>query len=73
MWGNSLGVRIPRSFAAEARVEAGSIVDISVERGALRIRPLRRRYALRDLLKKIRPGNLHGEIRSGPPVGREVW
>jgi antitoxin component of MazEF toxin-antitoxin module len=27
--GNSLGVRIPRSFAAEAKVDAGSVVDIS--------------------------------------------
>ena len=34
-WGNSLGIRIPRSFASEARVEAGSSVDISVEDGTL--------------------------------------
>ena len=72
-WGNSLGVRIPRSFAAEARVEAGSSVDISVEEGSLLIRPLRRRYSLRDLLKKITSRNLHGEVGTGAPVGREAW
>ena len=30
-WGNSLALRIPRSFAAEAQVEEGSTVDVSVE------------------------------------------
>ena len=72
-WGNSLGVRIPRSFAAEARVEAGSTVDISVEKGSLRIRPVRRRYSLRGLLRKVTSRNLHGEIATGAPVGRETW
>ena len=72
-WGNSLGVRIPRSFAAEARVEAGSSVDISVEEGSLLIRPLRRRHSLRDLLKKVTSRNLHGEVGTGAPIGREAW
>ena len=72
-WGNSLGVRIPRSFAAEARVEAGSSVDISVEEGSLLIRPLRRRYSLRDLLKKVTARNLHGEVGTGAAVGREAF
>jgi len=30
-WGNSLGLRIPRSFAAEAQVAEGATVDLSVE------------------------------------------
>ena len=30
-WGNSLGLRIPKSFAEEAGVEAGSDVDLSIE------------------------------------------
>jgi hypothetical protein len=46
-WGNSLGLRIPRSFAAEAQVEEGATVDLSVENGRLLVRPLRvRKYAL---------------------------
>ena len=73
-WGNSLGLRIPRSFAAEARVEEGSPVDLSVENGRLLVRPLRtRKYALRALLKKVTPRNLHTEVRTGKPVGREAW
>jgi antitoxin MazE len=73
-WGNSLGVRIPRSFAAEAEVDAGSAVDISLEKGGFRIRPVRRRrYALRQLLRKITPRNVHEEVATGPAVGREAW
>ena len=73
-WGNSLGVRIPKSFAAEAQVEAGSRVDITVEDGELVLRPIRRpMYLLGDLLRRVNARNLHGEIVTGKAVGREVW
>jgi antitoxin MazE len=73
-WGNSLGLRIPRTFAAEAHVAEGSTVDLSVEDGGLLVRPIRaRRYTLRSLLKKVTRRNLHTEVPSGAPAGREVW
>ena len=73
-WGNSLGLRIPRSFAVDARVEAGSTVDISVAKGGLMVRPLRRpRYVLSELLKKVSARNLRAEVAAGDPVGREAW
>jgi antitoxin MazE len=73
-WGNSLGLRIPRTFAADARVEAGSVVRISLERGGLMLRPARpKRYSLGDLLKGVNKKNLHGEFSSGAAVGREAW
>ena len=73
-WGNSLGLRIPKSFAAEAQVEAGSTVDLSIADGELVVRPLRRRkYALGDLVRAINARNIHGEVETGDPVGREAW
>jgi antitoxin MazE len=73
-WGNSLGLRIPKSFAAEAGVEAGSTVDLSVEDGELVVRPVRRRkYDLRDLVRAINSKNVHREVETGDAVGREVW
>ena len=73
-WGNSLGLRIPRAFAVEARVEPGVVVDISVERGGLMVRrPRVKKYALRELLQRISKRNLHEEVVSGGPVGREGW
>jgi antitoxin MazE len=72
-WGNSLALRIPRSFAVQAKVAAGTAVDIAVEKGQLVVRPVRRRYRLRDLLKSVDSRNLHAEVQTGRPVGREVW
>lgn len=73
-WGNSLALRIPRSFAAEAQVEEGSVVDVSVENGILRVRAVRaRRYVLRELLKGVSKGNLHSEVETGAAIGREAW
>ena len=73
-WGNSLGLRIPKSFAAEARVKEGSPVDLRVEDGELVIRPLKRRqYKLTQLLKQIKPGNVHSEVSTGDRAGREAW
>lgn len=73
-WGNSLGLRIPRSFAADARVGPGSLVDISLVRGGLMVRAVHpKRYRLDDLLKGVSRRNLHTEVSSGPPVGREAW
>jgi antitoxin MazE len=73
-WGNSLGLRIPRSFAVEAQVEEGAAVELSVENGRLLVRPLRvRKYALSALLRKVNPRKLHGEVSTGKAVGREAW
>ena len=73
-WGNSLGLRIPRSFAQEVGVGAGSEVDLSVVGGDLVIRPSRRRtYRLKDLLRRVTAKNLHGEVDTGRSVGKEIW
>ena len=72
-WGNSLALRIPRSFAQEAGVEAGSEVDLSVQDGDLVVRPARRRsYHLSDLLRQVTPENLHAEVETGRRVGKEI-
>jgi antitoxin MazE len=73
-WGDGLGVRIPRSFAAEAQLEEGTAVDLSVENGQLLIRPLRgRKYPLTALLQKVNCRNLHREVSTSRAVGREAW
>ena len=72
-WGNSLGLRIPRSFAREAHVGPGAEVDVSVQRGRLVVRVVKgRKYTLKDMLDGITPDNLHKEIDFGKPMGREL-
>lgn len=73
-WGNSLGLRIPKSFAQEVEVEEGMEVELSIEDGALTIRPLHpRTYSLQNLLTGVTEDNLHAEVDSGEPVGGEIW
>jgi antitoxin MazE len=73
-WGNSLALRIPKAFAEEVRVKQGSEVDLSVDDGRLIAAPVEQEtWRLRDLLSRIRKGNLHGEVDFGESVGREVW
>ena len=73
-WGNSLGLRIPRSFAVEAQMEEGATVELAVENGRLLVCPHRvRKYALSALLRKVNPRKLHGEVSTGTAVGREAW
>ena len=70
-WGNSLGVRLPKSVALEAQVGEGDTVDVSVSNGAIVIRPSRRTYTLEQLVAKITPRNRHDEIDWGAPIGDE--
>ena len=72
MWGNSLALRIPENIVAEANVEDGDAVDVSVEHGAIVVRATVRRYTIEELVAGMSPDNLHGETEWGPPVGKVV-
>jgi len=73
-WGNSLALRIPRTYAAETRISEGSEVELTLKSGALVVRPVvRKRHALADLLKRINASNRHKAIETGQVVGKEVW
>ena len=72
-WGNSLGLRLPKSVALEAQVDEGDRVDVSVRNGAIVIRPSRPTYALEQLVARITPRNRHDESDWGTPVGHEAW
>jgi len=73
-WGNSLALRIPRTYAAETRISEGSEVELTLKSGALVVRPVaRKRRALADLLKRVSRVNRHEAIETGNTVGKEVW
>ncbi len=73
-WGNSLGLRIPKSFAKEVSIKEGSSVDISLEGDRLVIKPLRAvPFKLSELLSLITEDNRHEEILTGDEVGKEAW
>ncbi|MHB1224102.1 MAG: AbrB/MazE/SpoVT family DNA-binding domain-containing protein [Gemmatimonadaceae bacterium] len=72
-WGNSLGVRIPRSVAEDAGIGDGSIVDVRFEDGRLIAVPVPDDVTLESLLAEVTPDNLHDEQFVGRPRGREAW
>jgi antitoxin MazE len=72
-WGNSLGVRIPKSVAAEVNVRDGDAVDVSVQNGVILVRPAAMRYSIDDLARRITPKNRHAETNWGGRAGHESW
>ena len=73
MWGNSLGLRLPKAVALEAQLDEGDTVDVSVRNGAIVIRPSRPTYSLEQLVARITPRNRHDERDWGTAVGHEAW
>jgi antitoxin MazE len=73
-WGNSLALRIPKSFAAEAGLHEDAQVELSLVEGKVVIRALpQESLTLEELLRGVTDQNLHGEWDTGPATGREVW
>lgn len=73
-WGNSLALRIPKSFATEAGLGKDTPVELSFTKGKLVIQPLAEKpLTLDELLRGVTDENLHGEWDTGPAVGKEAW
>jgi antitoxin MazE len=65
-WGHSLAVRIPKSFAAGLRFGDGSPAEMSLEEGAIVVRPDRDRlWVLDELLAGVNDDNLHPAWEAG--------
>ncbi len=69
-WGNSLGVRIPKSMSQELGMQEGEAVELSLNKNGIVIR---KAYRLESLLAKVTPENSHTEIGTGSRVGKEQW
>jgi antitoxin MazE len=73
-WGNSLALRIPKSFATEVGLQTDSSVEVSLVKGKLVIAPIvKRKLTLRALLAQVTDNNLHREVDTGSAVGSEAW
>jgi antitoxin MazE len=73
-WGNSLAIRIPKTYARELGLAVGLEVDLEVKSNKLVIVPTRRpHYKLRALLAGVKKSNRHAETDWGAAAGQEVW
>ena len=69
-WGNSVGVRLPKTMLEQVGLNEGSRVEVMVEGDHLVIR--RQRLKLADLLAACKPEIRPDPIDFGPPAGREL-
>ena len=73
-WGNSLALRIPKSFATEAGLQNESPVEVSLVNGKLVVAPVvEPRLTLQELLAQVTEDNLHHEVDAGLATGNEAW
>lgn len=75
-WGNSLGLRIPKTFADEVHIRKGTAINLAIADGRLLITIVKKphqKYNLRNLLTKIKRSNIHAEVETGSQIGQEIW
>lgn len=73
-WGNSLALRIPKSFALEVGLQKEALVELSMADGKLVIAPIANpTLTLEQLLTRVTEENLHHEVDSGFAIGNEAW
>jgi antitoxin component of MazEF toxin-antitoxin module len=70
--GHDFTVVNPPNIAAQSHLEAGTLLDLSVQEGRLVLKPVTK-PTLEELVSCISPENCHDETILGAPVGREVW
>jgi|GEM_PF-432557 len=73
-WGNSLGVRLPKSAVDVVGARAGTELELTVEGRDIRLRSMRKTSAqfLKELLDQIDPNNVPPMVEWGPDVGSEI-
>lgn len=72
-WGNSLAIRIPKSFASETKINNGTKVDLLIKNNQLIISPIKKeKYSLDAFLSEITDSNIHNEVDFGESMGEEL-
>ncbi len=75
-WGNSQGLRLPRSILEDADLAVEDEVSIRVDNGIILISPLRRirgKYCIENLVAEIPADYKVKETDWGKPEGNEEW
>lgn len=75
-WGNSQGLRVSREVLEQVHAAVGDVVDVSVQKGAILIQPIKRlrgKYSLRQLIAQMPKNYKPGMEEWGGSAGKEVW
>jgi antitoxin MazE len=71
-WGNSLGVRIPKSIARQNRIDEGTELEVLSKNGRVILRAPKA-PSLKELLSAMKPSNRPQLVDWGKPIGKEAW
>jgi antitoxin MazE len=71
-WGNSLGVRIPKSVARQSSISEGTELEVFASNGRVILRP-QKLPSFKELIAAMKPGNRPEIVDWGKPIGKEAW
>ena len=72
-WGNSLGVRLPKSIAEQKSLKEGLGVSVLIKNNQIVIEPVEEETSLENLLAAVSVKNLHNETDWSEARGNEIW
>lgn len=72
-WGNSLGVRLPKSITEQKALKAGAGVSVIIKNNQIVIEPIEEEMSLESLLSSVSKANLHEETEWSEVCGNEIW
>lgn len=72
-WGNSLGVRLPKSIAEQKDLKEGLGVNVLLKNNQIVIEPVENDISLESLLSTVSEDNLHEETEWSDVRGNEIW
>lgn len=72
-WGNSLALRLPKAVTSSLSLKEGTEIELTEHADGILLRTAGPSYDLSELLKEIRPDNLHTSVETGKSTGKEVW
>jgi antitoxin MazE len=75
-WGNSQGIRFPKSLLDQLEIHVGDEVNISLEAGKIIVEPQRYKRGqvrIEQLVAEMPVDYVVEELDWGTPRGKEVW
>ena len=75
-WGNSQGLRFPKTLLEDAQMKVGDVVQVSVQGQKIIIEPLKQirgRYNLKELVSQMPKDYRAEEVDWKAPIGKEEW
>ena len=72
-WGNSLGVRIPKSITDQKSLRDGHSVFVLLKNNQIVIEPVEEDLSLESLLSQVTSDNLYAETEWFDVQGKEIW